>query len=174
MISSSVTGILAQRLVRKLCSCHAVKPASPDFRSKLMHLGMSNPPTKMAVPIGCEKCSQTGYAGRIGIYELLRVDESIRNIIRTSGNVDQIRSTARANGMRLIKEDALGKVMNGTTTLEEILRVVPMESSPSMECTKCNQAILSTFNFCPNCGTRSAFKALSNEPRRRELVPEGV
>ncbi len=174
LISSSVTGILAQRLVRKLCSCHTVQPASHDFRSKMMQLGVSIPPTKMAVPIGCEKCNQTGYSGRVGIYELLRVDESIRNIIRTDGNIEQIRSTSRANGMRLIKEDALGKVMNGTTTLEEILRVVPMESTPSLECPKCNQSILPIFRFCPYCGTRSAFKALSNQPRQRNLVAEEV
>ena len=132
LIGSSVTGILAQRLVRMLCSCHSVQPATPEFQARLAQLGMSKPPIKMAVPVGCDKCDQTGYSGRIGIYELLRVDESIRTIVRTSGNVDQIRDTSRANGMRLMQEDALEKVLNGTTTLEEILRVVPMEAASCM------------------------------------------
>src|SRR6202166_4259880 len=128
LISSSVTGILAQRLVRLLCPCHTVQPATPEFQSRMAQFGLSRIPKSMAVPIGCDKCNHTGYSGRIGIYELLRVDESIRTIIRTSGNIDQIRATSRSNGMRLIQEDALEKVMNGTTTLEEILRVVPMDN----------------------------------------------
>jgi type IV pilus assembly protein PilB len=174
LISSSVTGILAQRLIRKLCPCHSLQPATQDFRARLIQLGLSKPPVKMAVPVGCDKCNQTGYAGRVGIYELLRVEESIRNIVRTSGNIDQIRDTARANGMRLIKEDALGKVVNGTTTLEEILRVVPMETTSYLECPKCNQSIFPEFSFCPYCGTRNALKSSSSRPRQLDLVPEGA
>jgi type II secretory ATPase GspE/PulE/Tfp pilus assembly ATPase PilB-like protein len=174
LISSSVTGILAQRLVRMLCPCLSFQAATPDFQARLALVGMSKPPVKMAVPVGCDKCNHTGYAGRIGIYELLRVDESIRNIVRTSGNVDQIRAISRAHGMRLIQEDALQKVLNGTTTLEEILRVVPMESTSYLECAKCNQRILRTFNYCPSCGTRCVAKPSSNPSRREDLVPEEV
>ena len=174
LIGSSVTGILAQRLVRVLCPCHSLQPATRDFQARLALVGMSNPPTKMAVPVGCDKCNHTGYAGRIGIYELLRVDESIRTIVRTGGSIDQIRDTARARGMRLIQEDAWEKVLNGTTTLEEILRVVPMEPVSYLECTKCNQRILHTFNYCPSCGTRSAAKSSSSRVRMDNLVPEEV
>jgi len=174
LIGSSVTGILAQRLVRVLCPCHSLKPATPDFQARLALVGMSNPPVEMAVPVGCDKCNHTGYAGRIGIYELLRVDESIRTIVRTTGNIDQIRDTARTRGMRLIQEDAWEKVLNGTTTLEEILRVVPMEPVSYLECTKCNQRILHTFNYCPSCGTRCAAKSSSGRVRMDNLVPEEV
>jgi general secretion pathway protein E len=172
LISSSVTGILAQRLVRVLCPCHSLQPATRDFQARLALVGMSKPPTKMAVPVGCDKCNHTGYVGRIGIYELLRVDESIRTIVRTGGSIDQIRDTARARGMRLIQEDAWEKVLNGTTTLEEILRVVPMEPVSYLECAKCNQRILHTFNYCPSCGTRCAAKSSSSRVRREDLVPE--
>jgi type IV pilus assembly protein PilB len=174
LIGSSVTGILAQRLVRMLCSCHALQPATPEFKARLAQFGMSKPPVNMAVSIGCDKCNQTGYAGRVGIYELLRVNESIRTIVRTTGNVEQIRQTARSNGMRLIQEDALEKVLNGTTTLEEILRVVPIETAVRLECPKCNQQILPAFNFCPSCGTRCAVKPSSNQPRMENGVAEGV
>ncbi len=174
LISSSVTGILAQRLVRILCSCHSVQPATPEFQARLIQLGMSKPPIKMAVPVGCDKCNQTGYAGRIGIYELLRVDDSIPAIVRTSGNVDQIRETSRSNGMRLMQEDALAKVLSGTTTLEEILRVVPMETAVCAECAKCNHHILPAFNFCPSCGARCRLESLPGRSRKRDLVPEGV
>jgi type IV pilus assembly protein PilB len=175
LISSSVTGILAQRLVRMLCSCHAHQPVTPEFTARLAQFGMSRPPRTMAVPIGCDKCNQTGYVGRIGIYELLRVDDSVRAIVRTSGNVDQIRDTARSNGMRLIQEDALEKVLKGTTTLEEVLRVVPMEAASScVECAKCKQSILPSFNYCPACGTRCALKPSPSRPHKEDLVREGV
>jgi type II secretory ATPase GspE/PulE/Tfp pilus assembly ATPase PilB-like protein len=174
LISSSVTGILAQRLVRMLCPCHTLQPPTSEFKARLSQLGMSVPPTTMAVAVGCEKCSQTGYTGRVGLYELLRVDESIRAIIRTNGNIDQIRETARLNGMRLMQEDALVKLVSGTTTLDEILRVVPMESSSYLECPKCSHRILPAFNFCPSCGTRSAHKSSSNRPPQQDFVPEGV
>ena len=95
MISSSVTGIMAQRLVRKLCSCHAVQAATPEYQARLVQAGMRKPPAEMAVPLGCEKCDQAGYKGRIGIFELLRFDDSVRNVIRTTGNMDQIRETSR-------------------------------------------------------------------------------
>ncbi len=125
MISSSLTGIIAQRLLRKLCSCHVVQPATPDFQARLVQAGMLKPPVTMAVPIGCEKCDQTGYKGRIGIYELLRFDDSMRAVIRTSGNMDRIREISRSNGMRSMQDDAMEKLRSGMTTLEEILRVIP-------------------------------------------------
>ena len=174
LISSSVTGILAQRLVRMLCPCHSLQPATAEFKSRLARLGMSNPPSKMAVVVGCEKCNQTGYTGRVGLYELLRVNDSIRGIVRTSGNIEQIRETARMNGMRLMQEDALEKILSGMTTLEEILRVVPMESAAFVECAKCSHHILPAFNYCPSCGTRCVAKSSSSRPRQREFVPEEV
>jgi type IV pilus assembly protein PilB len=174
LISSSVTGILAQRLVRMLCSCHSRQPATPEFQARLAQLGMTKPPVRMAVPVGCDKCNHTGYVGRIGIYELLRVDESIRAIVRTSGNVDEIRATSRMNGMRLIQEDALEKIINGTTTLEEVLRVVPMDTSSHLECAQCNRQILPSFNYCPSCGARCTSKSTTNRPRLPDLAPEEV
>jgi hypothetical protein len=157
-----------------LCPCHSLQPATPEFKARLTELGMPKPPQNMAMAVGCEKCNQTGYSGRVGLYELLRVDEAVRDIVRTSGNVDQIRESARSNGMRLMQEDALEKVLSGTTTLDEIHRVVPMESMKHIECAKCNYHILPAFNFCPSCGTRCAAKSPSNRPRHQDFVPEEV
>ena len=154
MISSSLTGIMAQRLVRKLCSCHVVQAATPEFQARLVRVGMLSPPATMAVPIGCEKCDQTGYRGRIGIYELLRFDDSVRAAIRTSGNTELMREISRSNGMRSMQDDAMEKVRSGMTTLEEILRVIRFENVSSLECVKCGDEILPTFRFCPYCGSR--------------------
>jgi type II secretory ATPase GspE/PulE/Tfp pilus assembly ATPase PilB-like protein len=174
LIASSVTGILAQRLVRLLCSCHTVEAATPDFQARLVQLGASKPPKKMSLAVGCDKCNQSGYVSRVGVYELLRIDDSIRNIIRNNGSSEQIRQTARSGGMRLMQEDALDKVMAGETTIEEILRVVPVEGLMYSECAKCAQHTLPAFNYCPNCGTRCVHESSSSQSPSKELVPEGV
>jgi type IV pilus assembly protein PilB len=174
LISSSVTGILAQRLVRMLCTCHSHQPATPEFQARLGQFGMSKPPKEMSVPVGCDKCNQTGYAGRIGIYELLRLDDSIRAIVRTTGNIEHIRDTSRSNGMRLMQEDALEKIRNGVTTLEEILRVVPTENIPQAECPKCNQRILPTFKYCPHCGTKNAVPSKATRSSSRHSISQEV
>jgi type IV pilus assembly protein PilB len=174
LISSSVTGILAQRLLRKLCSCHSVQAATPEFQARLVQAGMLKPPVTMAVPIGCEKCDQTGYKGRIGIYEMLRFDDSIRAVIRTSGNMDVIRETSRSNGMRPMQEDAIEKLRSGMTTLEEILRVIPVESVSCVQCSKCGQDILPAFRFCPYCGTRCAPDSQLRGSQSAKSASEGV
>jgi type IV pilus assembly protein PilB len=174
LIGSSVTGILAQRLVRKLCTCHVVQAATPEFQARLVQAGMLNPPVTMAVPIGCEKCDQTGYKGRIGIYELLCFDDSVRAVIRSSGNMDQIRETARSNGMRPMQEDAMEKLRSGLTTLEEILRVVPVGSVSYTDCAKCSQHLLPAFKFCPYCGTQCTPDPRTQRRRAQDSVAEGV
>ena len=174
LISSSLTGILAQRLVRVLCSCRSMQPSTSEFQERMRQLGLSSPPKEMAVAEGCDRCNQTGYMGRVGIYELLQVDESIRSVIRNGGNVGQIRETSRANGMRLLQEDAVAKVLSGLTTLEEILRVVPMRSTARLECSNCKSHILSAFSFCPTCGTPCSKRTVAGGRESHALVPEGV
>jgi type IV pilus assembly protein PilB len=159
MISSSVTGILAQRLVRKLCSCHSTQAATPEFHARLSQCGVSNLPAQMAIPIGCERCDQTGYKRRVGIYELLVIDNTIRSLIRSGGTIEHIRDASRATGMRMMQEDAVDKLSQGLTTMEEILRVVPVETLSRDECSECSQPILPIFKYCPHCGTKNPARA---------------
>jgi len=172
LISSSVSGILAQRLVRKLCVCHTLQPATPEFQAQVIQAGGVRPPATMAVPIGCEKCDQTGYSGRVGIYELLRLDESIRTVIRSSGNIEQVRAISRANGMHLMMEDAIDKLRLGLTTMEEILRVVPTENITHAECPKCGERVLPMFKYCPHCGSKNATPSGVSRPGRRQPMSE--
>lgn len=174
LISASVSGILAQRLIRKLCPCHTFQPATAAFKARLAQLGAQSMPARMAVANGCDACNQTGYSGRVGIYELLRIDESIRPIIRANGGVDQIRGTARINGMRLMQEDALEKVRMGVTTLEEVLRVVPMENATHSECSRCKNRVLPSFHYCPACGAKCLVEQIPDPSRKQELVSEGI
>jgi len=154
LLGSSLTGILAQRLLRKLCSCHTVQKATADFRARLAAIGTKEIPATMCVPAGCEQCDFTGYKGRVGVFELLRFDEFVREIVRTGGGSDEIRFIASSHGLRTMQEDALVKLAAGLTTLDEILRVLAFDKVAGATCLRCNQKISSSFRFCPSCGTR--------------------
>jgi general secretion pathway protein E len=106
LLSSSLLGVLAQRLVRKLCS-HCKGPATA--------LGHA--------PVGCEHCGQTGYQGRTGVFELMVADDAIRAQIHNRAAEADIRAAALAAGMTLMREDGERLVREGLTSREELLRV---------------------------------------------------
>jgi type IV pilus assembly protein PilB len=153
-IANCVTGIVAQRLIRLLCDCHKVIAASPEYVSRLKGAGVHNVPEMESVPVGCEICDLTGYKGRTGIFELLDLNDSVRAAIRSGARNEQIRSRAGQNGMRLLQEYALECVRAGTTTLEEVQRVIPFETKASKQCQGCAGEISSAFLFCPYCGEK--------------------
>jgi type II secretory ATPase GspE/PulE/Tfp pilus assembly ATPase PilB-like protein len=174
LIASSVSAILAQRLVRKLCSCHGYKDVSTAHAERLIAAGWTNPPNNIAWPKGCSLCDYTGYKGRIGIYELLTVDEPIRTILRGSYKPEQVRDAARAGGMRRMQEDALEKLQAGVTTLDEIIRVVPMDiQSDGVVFEHCGQKLSALFRFCPYCGVAREFEEISSAASTLE-IREGV
>lgn len=141
---------------------------------RMVQAGIKKPPLTMAVAMGCDKCDQTGYKGRVGIYELLRLDDVTRSIVRNSGSMDEIREIARSNGMRTMQEDAIEKLRKGLTTPEEIFRVVPMDTVSYMECAECSCHVLPTFKFCPSCGTRCQIDAQSSRTRAQIPLEAGV
>ena len=122
LLSSTIRGILAQRLVRVICpACKVIDPA-PAVQEELNHLQMGKIDT-LYKGTGCEQCAGTGFFGRIGIFELFLIDDSIRRMILKSSDVIQIREEARRNGMKTLLEDGLEKVKASLTTLPEVLRV---------------------------------------------------
>jgi len=157
-IASAVTGIVAQRLVRQLCHCHHQAPASPEFISQMMLAGIMTPPETQAVASGCEECDLTGYKGRIGVYEMLVINDAIRTAIRDGARNEDIRVLARRSGMRLMHECGLDRVISGLTTLDEMLRVVPVEYGAPAICESCERELAATFAFCPHCGERTSGK----------------
>jgi type IV pilus assembly protein PilB len=172
-IAAAVTGIIGQRLIRKLCSCHQTEPATPEFVSQMMLAGVLAPPAMQSVATGCDECDLTGYKGRIGIYEMLAVNNSMRTAIREGGRNDEIRALARRNGMRLMHEYALEHVKEGMTTLDEVLRVVPIEYSAPVTCESCQRELAGSYAFCPHCGERSSTRTPATE-LERQAVEEGV
>ncbi len=121
LVSSTVTGIVAQRLVRRLCSCKAAYEATPEDLTALRL-----PDAKLAQPlmkaVGCEACQGIGYRGRIGLFELLVINEPLRPLILERKDVGQLRRQAYAQGMRSLREDGIAKVLAGETTIEEMIR----------------------------------------------------
>jgi type IV pilus assembly protein PilB len=170
-IATSLTGIIAQRLVRRLCACKQEVATKPDYRARLLHAGLSDPPARHVSPVGCEICDQTGYRGRVGVYELLSLDEAVRNAIRNDARTDEIRLLARNNGMKLMQEYALEKICQGITTLDEALRVVPFEPLSTSRCNSCSHELSPAFVYCPYCGEK---RGDSSRPNSAPLVQEGV
>ncbi|MEI8012413.1 MAG: ATPase, T2SS/T4P/T4SS family, partial [Candidatus Omnitrophota bacterium] len=124
LISSSVIGILAQRLVRAICE-KCKEPYTPD-PVMLRTFGMEAAGTFFK-GMGCSHCKNTGYMGRVGIFELLTVNEEIKKMVNEKASADQIRAVAQRAGMRSLKDGGLEKVKMGLTTLDEVLRVTKIE-----------------------------------------------
>jgi general secretion pathway protein E len=128
LLSSTLIGILAQRLVRVACPfCQA--PYEPDASVlKEMRLeGQNLEGVQIAEVKGCDKCANTGYWGRSGIFEFLRVTDEIQRLILEKRDANLIKETARKNGMRTLREDGWLKVKRGVTTVSEVLRVTQEE-----------------------------------------------
>ncbi|NPA15635.1 MAG: type II secretion system ATPase GspE, partial [Deferribacteres bacterium] len=126
LVASSVIGILAQRLVRKLCPHCKKKIAVSDYMRRVFEEhGMAERLDKGEIYAaeGCAECDYTGYKGRMGIFELLVVDDDIRALISKGVDSETIKKKAISKGMRTLIEDGLDKVASGVTTLEEVLRV---------------------------------------------------
>ncbi len=124
LISSALIGILGQRLVRRPCpSCAVPLELSPELIQKAGGLGRLPGDGKWVAGRGCEACRQSGYKGRLGIHELLQVNEEVRELITRRASEHAIRKAARTAGMRTILEDGILKAAQGFTTLEDVLRV---------------------------------------------------
>ncbi len=122
LLSSTIRGILAQRLVRLICPQCKEMDVTETGRRGLDTLGLGGD-TILYRGRGCEKCSFTGYYGRSGIFELLNVDEEIRRMILATRDANETRQVARQRGMKTLLEDGVDKVKAGLTTLSEVLRV---------------------------------------------------
>lgn len=121
LVGAAVRGVLAQRLVRRLCQhCKYQGSPSEEYREYLVMQGMN--PDQMYMPKGCDKCRNRGYSGRVGIYELLVVDDSLRDIIARNPNVSEFRRTCMERGMVTLRGDGMSKVGVGLTSVEEVIR----------------------------------------------------
>jgi type IV pilus assembly protein PilB len=127
--ASAVAGILAQRLARRLCTHCKEQVAVP--KSHLLELvdksilppGLPDP-VSVFKPVGCPRCQDTGYRGRVGVYEMLVMSETMERMVVAGASGEEILAQARAEGMRTLREDGLLKVLSGHTSIEEVARAI--------------------------------------------------
>ncbi len=126
LVSSTLNAIIAQRLVRKICTqcTHEIKPEPALLERIKNDFGVNFSIQKFYAGKGCPQCNNTGFSGRIGIYEVLNVTEKIRALVTKKANSNEISNIAIEEGMTLMVEDGFNKVSSGLTTIEEVLRVV--------------------------------------------------
>jgi type IV pilus assembly protein PilB len=128
IVASSLVGILAQRLVRRVCpACAAPQELSAEIVETIGGPSRLPADARWMMGRGCEQCNHAGLKGRLAIHEVLTVDDEVRALISSRASEQEIRAAARRSGMKTMLEDGLEKAAQGLTTIEELLSVVPAE-----------------------------------------------
>ena len=123
LVGATTAGVLAQRLVRKLClNCREEVAPTPKQKQQVQTV-IGEPVEKLWKPRGCARCRKSGYSGRIGIHELFVPDEKCFDAISRGCTLNELRDLAKASGMVTLRDDGIAKVVQGATTLDEVLRV---------------------------------------------------
>ena len=132
LIAASLNGVLAQRLVRKICpKCKESYQVAENMKRYIDRAGISA--TELYHGAGCDQCRGSGFAGRLGIYELLIVDEAFRDMINKDASVSNMRRAFMQSKSPSLYDDGLGKVKLGLTTVEEVLRVTEVYGQSEAE-----------------------------------------
>ena len=154
LIASSLTLVVAQRLVRVPCD-RCAAPYQPSPRT-LQLLGMTQDDLVGASVVrgrGCDQCGGTGYLGRTAIFEVLPVDAAMRAVLTARPTEAAIRAAARASGVGSLRSDGIARALRGETTLEEVLRVTQVDNSSGPRCPSCHRAVDEDMTYCPWCAT---------------------
>jgi len=127
LLHSTLTGIMAQRLVRTLCAHCKTPDATVDDASwqLLTRPWVAEAPEHSCAPNGCQECRRTGYLGRTGIYEMFKMSPSIRRLIQAETDLVELTATAVREGMRPLRISAAQQIARGMTTIDEVWKVLP-------------------------------------------------
>jgi len=154
LIASTISGILAQRLVRVICK-DCKQPHTPS-EAELTQVGLTEAQAEKLTFFagrGCERCDGTGFTGRTAVYELMVFTPGLREHIAKDAGEAAIRQLAAAEGMKTLLHEGLQKVFDGTTSIGEVARVTQMDGDLGALCPECNYGISAGFVACPQCGT---------------------
>ena len=122
LLADALIGVIAQRLVRKLCPhCKRARLASPE-ENRMLGRDYEGHNT-IYEPVGCPMCAETGYFGRIGVYEIMEVSQNLKRIIATKGSTSMVQDVALAEGMKTLHTSAAEYVLDGTTSISEMMRI---------------------------------------------------
>ncbi|MCP4776646.1 MAG: Flp pilus assembly complex ATPase component, partial [Planctomycetaceae bacterium] len=129
LITATVEAILAQRLVRRICAeCREEVPVTEDMMLELDLNAEQCEGKSFYRGAGCASCSNTGYKGRVGLFELMIMDDELRDMINDNCNTDDLRNKAQSKGMRLLRDMGVGLAFDGTTTAEEVVRETVLDA----------------------------------------------
>lgn len=129
LISSSLAGVLAQRLIRTLCSACKVRINLSDYEKVMLDIEEVPDDATIFKPVGCPRCSNTGYSGRTVVSELLMINDEIRALIIQKTDAATIKKAAIRNGMKTLRGDALDKIFEGITSVDEVMRAINAEET---------------------------------------------
>ena len=128
LISASVLGVMAQRLVRTLCK-HCKEPDQIDPKMwQEFTQGIDIEPHSISKPVGCIECRQTGFMGRVGLYEMLEMTNDLQDMVKPDSNLQELRKQSQKDGLQTLRHSGAKKVADGLTTIEEVLRVTPFSN----------------------------------------------
>jgi type IV pilus assembly protein PilB len=150
MLASALNLIVAQRLLRRVCS-HCAEPYDPDLAG-LRRLDIDPACEQFRRGHGCKQCRKSGYAGRVGVFEVLPVTTRMARLIEKRAPESALRIQARADGIAFLATSVAQRVNSGLTTVEEALRVVDVGLQTS-RCPSCDRTVEDTFAVCPHCAT---------------------
>jgi type IV pilus assembly protein PilB len=149
LVGSSLLGIIAQRLVRRNCQkCLETYQPLPEMIKKLGPEGAS---FEFYRGKGCDKCKNTGFSGRIAVFEVMPINAKIKELIAGRASEGTILKAALESGMSLLLDDAKAKIRSGITTAEEVLRCIHIEEKLTEFCPDCNNSVDIDFSVCPFC-----------------------
>ncbi len=149
LITASLNLVVAQRLARRIC-LQCKEPYTPA-KELLEKLRLKDSDIVFYRGRGCSACGKTGYAGRIGIFETLRMTSTLKELVRRKATEADLRKAAAAAGTRFLLEEALARVREGIFGLDELVRVIEVQPDEIIHCPKCNSFIHMDFRTCPYC-----------------------
>jgi type II secretory ATPase GspE/PulE/Tfp pilus assembly ATPase PilB-like protein len=126
LVAAMLRGVLAQRLVRKVCP-HCREPYQPDAREAKALMDTFGEVGELVKGAGCTRCRGRGYSGRLGVFELIAPNEAMLEVIAAGGGLQEIRRMSREAGYLTLREDGLSKALAGQTTVDEVLRVLSQD-----------------------------------------------
>jgi general secretion pathway protein E len=127
LTAATILGVMAQRLVRTLCEyCKAPTQVDVEVWDQLVSPWKSSPPAHVYKAVGCEQCRDTGYKGRMGIYEILVLSNELKRLVGDGGTLTQIKQQAYREGLLPLRLAGAKRIAEGTTTVEEVMRVAPL------------------------------------------------
>ncbi len=150
VIADALIGIIAQRLVRRICPHCRTDDQPPEHVLRALKI-YNGDAIHTQRGTGCRKCNNSGYKGRLGIFEIFLVDSEMRRMLRSDASEAELMRCARQSGMTTLLEDAIQKIDSGLTTCEEVLRVFGPQNTIEIPCLNCKSILEERYPYCPFC-----------------------